>query len=239
MDALWQGALLALLIQRSCSLSFAIWSWWSCLILDSYRHVVVARVVDIDWLNGAGRGNTYATMRVLRHRGLLHFPRRLHSGIVIHLATLHGLYLIFRRGEQLDVGRFVIKGYGWWELVILLSTHGIKASVADHITQLAWLLSTFLTLLIWAFCCNLALILKLTYAFSSVIIWLLRCLNTIISLKFVFQKSIKVIISLRHLNYSVFIFGDTTFTHNISTINEALTHQIWFVLGSYLLNHFR
>ena len=74
----------------------------------------MARVVDIDRLNGAGRGNTYATMRVLRHRGLLHFPLRLHSGIVIHLTTLHGLYLIFRRGEKLDVGRFVVKGYRWW-----------------------------------------------------------------------------------------------------------------------------
>ena len=220
MDALRQSTLFILLIQRSCSLSFTVWGLWPSLVLDGDRHVVVARVVDIDRLNGAGRGHAYATMMVLRHCSLLNFPMRLHRCVVIRLATLHRIYLIFRRSEELYVGWFIVESYGWWELVVLtLSAHCVKASVADHIAQLARLLATFLTLLIWAFCSYLALILKLTYAFTSVIIRFLRCLNAIISFELVFEKSIKVIISLLHPNNSVFIFGDTSFTQNISTIN--------------------
>lgn len=242
MDALWQST--ALTIWR--------WRWSSCLILDSYRHVVVARVVDIDRLNGPGRSHTYTTMRVLRHRGLLHFTLRLHRGIVVSLVTPHCIYptrlqLIFRRSDQLDVGWFLIEGYRlWWELVDLFSfAHCIKASVADHITQLICLLAALLTLLIWAFCCNMAIILKLTYGFSSLIVRFLRRLHAIISLKFVLEQSVEVIISFSHASNSIlsfvpiWLFVDTSFTHDIRTISETLTHKVRLIIRDYLLNHFR
>ena len=242
MDALWQ------------STALTIWRWSSSLssslILDSNRHVVVARVVDINWLNGPGRSHTYTTMRVLRHRGLLHLTLWLHRGIAVILASPHCIYpirlqLIFRRSDQLDVGWFLIEGHRWWELVVLFSfAHCIKASVADHISQLICFLTLLFTLLIWAFCCNMAIILKLTYGFSSLIFRFLRSLHAVISLKFILEQSIEVI-TFAHAYDSIltfvpiWLFVDTSFTHDISAISETLTHQIRLIIRDYLLNHFR
>ena len=123
-------------------------TWLSCsrLVLDRDRHVVVARVIDIDGLNWAGRGHTYAALRVCRHRGLLHLSLRLHCGVVFRFtAYCRRVQLFLRSSEQLNVGGFVVEGYGRGELVVLgLSAHRVKASVANHITQLARLFAAFL-----------------------------------------------------------------------------------------------
>ena len=52
----------------------------------------------------------------------------------------------------------------------------------------------------------MAIILKLTYGFSSLIVRFLRRLHAIISLKFVLEQSVEVIISFSHASNSILSF---------------------------------